>query len=270
MTIKKLAYASTMVGLSSLLCLGSLASSAFAQPTETRQAKSQQTGGETLRQGLPGRRLGGGTREGGQVFVDGYSYLAALMTSDNLGVTTAERPTLMFYIPPMVSEQPGELVIRDEADNVVYKSTFPVYSEGGILSFNTAEDEAMPALAMDETYQWNFSIMPDVVEQTSDIRANDIAVSGNIRRVERESWLTEQSGDSATVAALGETSPLAQARMLYQQTNLWHDAAIIIDELRQANPADAAIAAEWNQLIEFAGLSAIVETPESTIQIGLN
>lgn len=264
MTIKKITYATTLIGLGSLLAIGSFAPAALAETTKVSQTKSEQSSG-TLRQGLPGRRLGGGTRQDGKVFTDEYSYLAALTPSSNLSITTAERPTLMFYIPNMVTEQTGELVIRNENDDMVYESTFQIDREGGIVGFNTAEDAAMPVLALDETYRWYFSIIPDVTA-----RSTDIVVNGNIRRVDSEAWLDEQSVDSAQITALGETNPLMQARVLYQEADLWHDAALILDELRQANPQNEAIAAEWDQLIERIGLTAVVELPEPTVQLGLN
>ena len=133
------------------------------------------------------------------------------------------------------------------------------------MSFDTAEDTAMPILSLNETYRWYFSIIPDVTD-----RASDIVVHGNIRRVESEAWLAQQSVDASEITALSNTNPLMQARMLYQQANLWHDAALILDELRQANPTDEVIAAEWEQLIEFAGLTAVINMPEPTVQIGLN
>lgn len=264
MTIKKqFTYAAVLIGLSSLLSIGSLALPSLAKTTALSQTKSEQTNGP-LRQGLPGRRLGGGTR-GEQVFAADYSYLAALTTSDNLSITAAERPTLMFYIPEMVTEQTGELVLRDAQDNSVYETTFNIASEGGIVTVNTAEEPTMPALTPNETYRWYFSIVSDTTE-----RAKDIAVHGNIRRVETEAWLAELSIDSAEIARLEREDPLMQARVLYQQANLWHDAALILAELRQANPTDEAIAAEWEQLIEAAGLAAIIEMPEPAVQIGLN
>ncbi len=264
MTIKNIACASTIVCLSSLLQIGSLTPVAFAETTEASLTKSEQTG-EGLRQGLPGRRLGGGTRQGGQIFRSKDSHLAALTPSNNLSVTTAERPTLMFYVPAMVTEQTGELVIRNAQDNVVYESSFQIDSEGDVVSFDTARNETMPALTLNETYSWFFSIIPEATE-----RASDIVVHGNIRRVDREAWISQQSIDSAEIAGLSEVNPLMQARMLYQQANLWHDAALILDELRQSNPTDAVIASEWEQLIALAGLAAVVEVSETTVQTDLN
>ncbi|MEO1791045.1 MAG: DUF928 domain-containing protein [Cyanobacteria bacterium J06629_19] len=263
MIIKKFTHAATLVGMSSVLCLGALSSAVLAETAEITSAKSNQSG-ETLRQGLPGRRLGGGTRQGGQVFTAEYAYLAALTTSDNLNITTAQRPTLMFYIPDMTAEYTAELIIRDAQDNMVYEGLFQLGSEEGIVSFNTAEQENMPALALNETYQWYFSIIPEVTD-----RASDIVVNGNIRRVEKDAWLSQQSVDTTEITALEETNPLMQARMLYQQANLWHEAAVILNELRQANPSDDAIAAEWEQLIEFAGLTAVVPA-RPAVHIGSN
>ena len=263
MIARKIARAAMLVGLSGLLSMSTFASSSFAGIVKVSSVKSAEPSEESLRQGLPGRRLSGGTR-GEQIFaVD--AYLAALTTPDNLSITVAEHPTLLFYIPEMVADQTGELVLRDAQDNRVYEKTVQLDSQGGIVSVDTAKDQSMPALSLNETYRWYFSIIPESTD-----RASDVVVHGNIRRVEQAAWLAEQSISSTEIARLSEENPLMQARMFYQQAQLWHDAAVIIGELRQANPTDEVIAAEWQQLIETAGLTAAVEVLEPTVQIGLN
>ncbi|MEO0376991.1 MAG: DUF928 domain-containing protein [Cyanobacteria bacterium P01_A01_bin.17] len=202
MIIKKFTHAATLVGMSSVLCLGALSSAVLAETAEITSAKSNQSG-ETLRQGLPGRRLGGGTRQGGQVFTAEYAYLAALTTSDNLNITTAQRPTLMFYIPDMTAEYTAELIIRDAQDNMVYEGLFQLGSEEGIVSFNTAEQENMPALALNETYQWYFSIIPEVTD-----RASDIVVNGNIRR----DTCTQRCFDRLTESSRRDPAPCLSLR----------------------------------------------------------
>ncbi|MEO0771467.1 MAG: DUF928 domain-containing protein, partial [Cyanobacteria bacterium J06649_4] len=200
-----------------------------------------------------------------RLFAQNYAYLAALITSDNLGITTEERPTFIFSVPQMVEDHTAEFVLRNENDELVYESTFPIDREGGTITLDTASIDGMEALTLNETYRWYFSIIPDVSD-----RAKDAGVHGNIRRVDAEDWLAQQSLDGETLAHLANNNSLERARALYQQANLWHDAAVALNKLRQAQPENTAIASEWHQLLEFAGLASIVETPETSIEIGLN
>lgn len=231
--IKAFACVSTIVGLSSLLGVAVIASSSIANPTvETTIASADNS--ETLRQGIPTRRLGGGTRDNTSIFAENYTYLAALVMPDGMTITTAQRPTLLFHVPELKANQTAEFVLRDGNDDLVYENTFEIGQAGGIIDISLPGVEALPALKLNSDYQWYFSIIPE----TSD-RSTDIVVHGGIRRVESHDWL-------------------------------WHDAAVEAYAQRQENPTDSAIASEWEQLIETAGLSAVVNTTEPAVQISLN
>lgn len=216
-----------------------------------------------LQEGVPGRRVGGGTR-GDQVFANADAVLAALVTSSNLSVTTAAYPTLLFYVPEMVAANSVEFVLRDSHDQLIYETAFQLSRTGGLVSVQIAET-SMPPLNSNEDYQWYFSIVPDATD-----RANDVVVEGRIRRVEQSDWLVQQQVSASVRDQLAIAPPLAQARLLYQQANMWHDAALILEELRQQEPDNPAIAAEWNQLLDSVGLLSILQDPPAPIQVGLN
>ncbi|MGB7247502.1 MAG: DUF928 domain-containing protein, partial [Phormidesmis sp.] len=118
--------------------------------------------------------------------------------------------------------------------------------------------DTVPALTVNENYDWYFSIIPDPED-----RASDIIVHGGIRRVDPAEWFAQQQLDAAMLDRLVAVNPLKKARMLYQQANMWHDAILILDELRKADPENEAIAAEWNYLLESAGLSPVAYTAGS-------
>ena len=270
MTIKKSTFALMLMGLGSLLVTTTATPASLAQPadegaSEHQLIKSSQPR-NPLRQGLPGRRLGGGTRSE-RLFKEDYAYLAALVTSNNLGITTAARPTLMFYVPEMVANQTAEFELRDENDNLVHASIFEVDSNGGIIRLDTAELSDIPLLSIDATYRWYFSIVPAMTNATD--RASDIVVHGNIRRVEQSAWLSEYDIDAIALEQASQASPVQQARLLYQEANLWHDAAVLLTELQQQLPNSAEVETEWNQLLESAGLAAIVETAEPATYVSL-
>ena len=262
MIIEKYAHKALLVGLGSLLSLGlaipaSLASTSPEAISSITGTKENST--NTPRQGLPGRRLGGGTRGDRTVFTDAYAYLAALTTPNNLSLTTVAQPTLLFSIPEMASAQTAEFILRDSSGENVYQATFSLGDGAGIASLDLSQTTAAP-LRLDEDYRWYFSIV-DSPSQSD--RAKDIVVHGNIRRVAG----TSQSAKA--IAAMPIEEAIATARALHQAENRWHDAAVMLHALQQANPGSSAIAAEWNQLVEFAGLSAVLQPSTSPIQIAL-
>ncbi len=209
-------------------------------------------------QGLPGRRLGGGTR-GPEV--SGYipqMPLMALVPETNLGVTTAAYPRFLFYLPNAEGIREVEYVLRNEADELVYETMVAVTSSSGIFSIDLASVEGLPPLQLNENYRWYFSIV-------ADDRAQDISVDGWTRRVDLQTWMEEQALTPDIVDRLEAATPLEKAKILYKEAHLWHDAALILEELYQANPQDNAIATEWFRLLEAVDLTEL--NSASTVRI---
>lgn len=282
MITKQFTRAATLASLGSLLALAVVTPVSFAnsiaKPTTSATVKSttsattsatteEDQDSSDVRRGIPGRRMGGGTRKG-SVFANAFDSLTALTTPDPVSITTASHPTLMFYVPKMASANNVEFVLRNGDDELVYETTFLLDSDAGLVSVDTAEASDMAALSLNEDYQWYFSIVPDL-----DDRANDVVVHGSIRRVDQAKWLAQQLSDADLTADLNEqlatADPLMQARILYQQANLWHDAALMLSKMRQAEPENEAIATEWAQLLESAGLANVLQTSSPTIQVSL-
>ncbi len=251
--------ASVLVGLSSLLTLTTLSVDSLANPTvklveSATSAKEQ--GSDNLRQGIPGRRLGGGTRSD-TIFSNAYAALVAVTMPDALSVTTALQPKLLFYVPAMTTANTAEFVLFNHGNELVYETTFEVAPTGGLVSVEIPEDA--PPLALDENYQWYFSIIPEAND-----RAHDIVVYGSIRRVDAAAWLAQRQID---ISRLDQLTPLRKARTLYQQADLWLDAAVMLDQMRQQNPEDIAIAAEWSHLLESAGLTPMLQPSSADTSI---
>lgn len=232
------------VGLVSLLSLTSSSVPGLAQTNN---------GDEIPRQGLPGRRIGGGTRYPYDDCIAGETPLIALVPENNLGVTTAAHPSLLFYLPQATAARDVEFVLLDANDELVYDTTFQVKGNSGVISLNLPDDGALPSLAMNENYYWYFSIICDAAN-----RAQDIVVEGWIRRIELTAPLTHQ---------LDNAAPLERARLLYQESELWHEALTLLADLRRAQPNEPTVAAQWTQLLQSVGLDSIAQ--ESLIDLPL-
>ena len=212
---------------------------------------AQDNAEDSLRQGLPGRRIGGGTR--GEECIAGETPLMALMPESNLGVTTAENPSLLFYLPQATSTRDVEFVLLDNNDELIYDTTFQVKEDSGIISVSLPDEETLPLLEKNENYHWYFSIICDPAN-----RAQDVAVDGWIRRVDLATNLTHQ---------LDNVAPLERARVLSQEPELWHEALTILATQLRTQPNDPTVAGQWTQHLQSVGLNSIAQ--ESLIDLPL-
>ncbi|MBD2214615.1 DUF928 domain-containing protein [Nostoc linckia FACHB-104] len=205
---------------------------------------------EKPREGLPGRRVGGGTR--GQCF-SSVGRLMALVPENNLGFTKKAYPNILFYLPPTSTSAMVEFVLQDESRQSVYETTFTKSSAGGVINFSLPESTSLPPLAINKKYNWYVSLICN-----PENRANDIVVHGWIQRVELDSNLTKKLEQT--------TSPLGRVA-LYAQAGLWQDALATLAQLRSTQPNDSKLAVNWTQLLKTENLDAIAQEPFLEIQI---
>ena len=250
MSIRQIACASTLALMSSLIGFTAIVPAVQAGTPFSDIHTKDSTSSQTLRQGLPGRRLGGGTRSD-RIFMEDYVYLTALVTADNLSSTTAKHPSFMFYVPEMVQSQTAEFVLRDANDELIYETSLQLNSSGGLVNIDTST-AGIEALNINENYTWYFSIVPNLTD-----RANDVVVYGNVQRVEHNS-IAQSANHELSLDQASPEELLMHAQRLRQDTALWHDAANIVGTLHQADPGNELIAAEWNALLEAAGLAAVM------------
>lgn len=210
-----------------------LAVSTFSMPSMANRDTS------TARQGLPGRRISGGVREG-NCFKDFNQSLVAIMPRINLGKTAATHPTFWFSIPETTRATEVEFRLFDESDEVVY-STWISVSEGQGLSEFQLPDSA-PGLSMDKTYRWTFSI--------GCTDSSRFVVQGWVQRVAMPSRIAQQ---------IGTASP-GEKIMLYGSAGLWHEQVTTLVELRRSNPTDADFQMEWAELLASTGLTSHVSS----------
>ncbi|MDJ0797595.1 MAG: DUF928 domain-containing protein [Calothrix sp. MO_167.B12] len=153
------------------ICLTSLLSISYSLSHQVTA-----NSGEKSREGLPGRRFGGGSR-GCNGEINGR--LTALTPENNLVLTKAANPDFMFYLPKTSKPTMVELVLQDKNHNIVYEKIFTTTSNGGVI--NVSVPDYVAPLAMNKMYRWHFSLICDPTN-----RANDIGVDGWIKRVEAD------------------------------------------------------------------------------------
>lgn len=191
--------------------------------------------------GLPGRREGGGTRGGCPLQQPG---LTALMPESNLAKTLALDPTLFWYMP----QNPGmtaEFVLLGPDNVEIYKTLVTLPPEAGVVGLSLPHDKQ---LELNQPYRWYFSLICNPLD-----RSADAFTSGWVERVE----LTAELSDARAV------SPAADLPQLYAKAGLWQDALSELARLRQADPDDPALLAQWRALLQSVGLEAMAAQPLS-------
>lgn len=195
------------------------------------------------REGLPGRRVGGGTRSD---MLISETPLVALVPANNQGLTASGTPSFFFYVPKTQKPQMVEFVLVDENERQIYETQFTTDGNSGVVGITIPGNEPTKTLEVGKTYRWYFAIVPD-----RENRNKDIYVNGSIKRVAVTQDLENQLKQGASLE-------LAEG---YQANNLWYDAIATVAELRRSRPTDTAVASKWEQLLSSVKLQKLAQEP---------
>lgn len=167
--------------------------------------------------------------------------LTALMPESNIGITVAEYPTFLFYIPDAYVEE-GELVLLNEEGQEIYKQTIPLKETNSIITIDLSASPNLPPLEVNKLYSWSFTLILDRQDTES------IAfVDGWIKRVEPSPDIKHQ---------LEVSSPEKQPA-IYAANGIWYEALASIAKLRCSSPDNSALASDWQSLLQQVGLKEI-------------
>lgn len=195
------------------------------------------------REGLPGRRVGGGTR--GECPIEAKR-LTALVPETNLGLTVADYPTFFFYVPESPIPTTVEFVLLDDSDRQVYETSFMTTGTGGVIDLSLPPNAGLPPLTTGKNYHWYFSVVCNPVN-----RAEDIFVEGWVQRVELDPIL----------AIKLDKASMQERVNLYAAAGLWHEAITTLTNLRRDRPNDPTMITKWTQLLQSVELDTIAQEP---------
>lgn len=182
----------------------------------------------------PATTASGGTRTEAQA-------LRALLPTTRYGRTVAARPTFFVYVPPTAAKEVF-FSLQDERRNQVYQTVLKISGKGGIVSFTLPEDA--PELEIGKNYVWFFApIQPGGI-----LQPDNYGAIGWIRRVESQ---TAQNANKTPLQLATE----------YAQQGIWYDTVAILAAAKLAQPENATLASEWNDLLQEVGLEAIATQP---------
>ena len=197
--------------------------------------------------GLPGRREGGGTRGG---CAAQQPALTALIPQTNLGLTLQDYPTFFWYVSPNTAAA-AEFVLLDESNAQVYTAMLPLSNQSGLVQVSLPSDGSLPPLETGKLYHWYFSLICDPLDRSADQFT--------------DGWV-QKTQPSVELAQQLETASNQAKFALYSEAGIWYDAVATLVTLRQQQPTNAALAQQWQSLLESVGLTAIAEQPLATTQ----
>jgi Domain of Unknown Function (DUF928) len=159
--------------------------------------------------------------------------------------TVSLRPAFWFYVPYTLNANiPIEFVLKDEQNNVLYKTQFSVpESSPGIVKFPLPD--TVDPLQTDKMYHWYFLVY---CHPTTPVFV--------------EGWIQRIVPDPALEGQLEAATPREQIA-LYANNGIWYEAIANLVEQRQLEPENPHWIADWNSLLESVGLQDI--TSESIV-----
>ncbi|MEG4106361.1 DUF928 domain-containing protein [Microcoleus sp. S13_C5] len=171
--------------------------------------------------------------------------LTALVPKNKIGRTVSDYPTFFFYLPQTEAEL-AEFTLNDESGNQIYKQDVTISNLSGVIGVSIPANQNLPPLEVGKSYTWNFTVICD-----SQDRSSDQIESGTVRRVEISADIRRQ---------LDQADP-RQKTVIYAENGIWLDALSTLAAARQANPNDAELAADWESLLESVTLGKIAKEP---------
>lgn len=190
----------------------------------------------------PGRRESAGVRG---ACLPPNQALTVLIPENQVTLTTSLYPTLFFYLPATQAQE-ALFILYDENEREIYRSIFSIKEMSGLLKLSIPDGFTSPKLEEGKNYYWQFSMFCDPNNPSL-----DPFVDGWVQRVP----LTEDISNNLATASDSEKVDI------YTAAGIWQDALTTLADLRQNNPNNQNLAAQWNQLLENIGLEKIAQEP---------
>ncbi len=181
---------------------------------------------DDVRQGLPGRRISGGSRLPITACTQNSAPLVAIVPETNLGATAVADPTLWLSVPEVTSAKSLEFYLFNAQDEIIYQAYSIVQPTADLVGIDLSTMANVPQLEVGQRYRWAASIVCN-----PNNRSENIAVEGWIDRV-----------DAAQLDDGG----------------LWYDRLGLLVKQLQHQPDDQAVLQQWQTLMASARLDQIV------------
>ena len=135
-----------------------------------------------VRQGLPGRRISGGTR-GECASTQPVVALDAVEENSSADSSANKHFAVDFQLPGFDNTYPVEFNLRDWQGNTVYTESLQTNSEEKLVSIQIPKESVQE----DRDYQWYFSVVCDAQD-----RSQNIVLSGQLQQQRVETSSTQE------------------------------------------------------------------------------
>ncbi|HEY9614108.1 DUF928 domain-containing protein [Allocoleopsis sp.] len=231
--------------------------SAQPQPNSSSLSRVFENAFQPPNRGIPDNRQGGASR-GGCFSKRDQRKVTALVPLGG-GETTAEYPTVFWYMPRMSDidddGNPGqapapemEFTLRDANDQKIYSAKYPLtkYTDSsvgtpGIMSLTLASPYA---LKVGQVYKWQLQV---TCNATGPDQSDNQSVEGVLKRVAEDPNLELRT----------QKASLEERIMLYTKANLWYDMLPNLVALRRDRPNDPTLTDAWNKLFTAVELEDV-------------
>jgi Domain of Unknown Function (DUF928) len=216
--------------------------------------------------GAPGDRKDAGSR-------DPHSFFA-LIPATNFGLTAIAHPTFWLYLPTtFLADIPFEFVLRDEQQEVVFRTFFEPEQTQQIASFCLPQNS--PPLEIGKKYQWCFfcgniscqgwiervEMKPEILAQleTASLRQRVLLLAKHGFWYET---LTELVALRDKLLIQLQTATLQERLLIYAENDLRYEALAELTGFEEKSSL-ATLDADWNALLQhpFVSLHEIVSPP---------
>ncbi|MEH2248948.1 DUF928 domain-containing protein [Nostoc sp.] len=199
--------------------------------------------------GAPRQATGGASRTGtyylnpSTVEAKGPTALIALLPQSFYGTTVSERPTILVYLPAS-NAQEAVFSLKDEAGNMQHQMNISVVGKTGVIAIKLPADA--PALTVGKNYQWFLALKLD-----GQLSPSTPYVDGWIERI-------QPSADLATT--MQQENGLKRATG-FGKNGVWYDCVATLAALHTAQPTNATLSKQWEELLSSVSLKEIVTAP---------
>ncbi|MBD2018050.1 DUF928 domain-containing protein [Microcoleus sp. FACHB-53] len=226
-----------------------------AQPTNSSSLGSQlESSFRVPSRGLPDNRQGGASR--GPCFTDERKLTALVPVAG--GETTAEYPTVFWYMPRMSALAKGdqgaapapelEFTLRDANEQKIYSAKYPLPKSNdgsvgtpGIMSLRLASPYS---LKVGQEYKWQLRVMCDAQDPSG---GETQIAEGIIKRVAQDPDLERRVQQAAPEERI----------ILYAKANRWYEMLANLVALRRNRPNDPSVTDAWNKLFAVVNLNDV-------------
>ena len=200
--------------------------------------------------GLPGRREGAGTRSECFIGESQPALLMPLIPESQLGITLAEYPTFFWHVPRSRAASAKFTLFSNYQGKKLYEANLPVTNLTGIASFTLPQNGSTSPLKVGLTYYWTLTLTCPKLNRPS-TETEILTIQGFVQRIQPSAELT---------AKLKKASP-RELPAIFASHQIWHETLVSLTKLRQENPKDASIQADWESLMKSIKLDQFASSP---------